>query len=91
MHRKLQIITTLKNVYNSIKIIYVKILCVAPYISAIITSKSNLEVAKMISWQDVFTIVSVDGKVSVYTDNGVIGVHTVENEISSDDKNFDGD
>ena len=38
--------------------------------------------------QDEFEIVSVDGKVSAYTKDGIASTSTVENEISDNDRIF---
>ena len=57
-----------------------------PYIGDVRPSNADLKVAKQIDWQDKFTIISVDGKVSVYTENGVISVTTVSNIISDNEK-----
>ncbi len=42
----------------------------------------------MMYWQYNFKIVSVDGKVSIYTKDGIVSTSTVENEISNEDKIF---
>ena len=42
----------------------------------------------MMHWQDEFEIVSVDGKVSAYTKDGIASTSTVENEISDNDRIF---
>lgn len=59
-----------------------------PYIGDIIPSEADLSVAKMMHWQDEFEIVSVDGKVSAYTKDGIASTSTVENEISDNDRIF---
>ncbi len=59
-----------------------------PYIGDLKVSETDLELAKDMYWQDVFYVISPDGKYAVYNKYGIVEIRTVNRWISEDNKKF---